>query len=170
MAQDRPQPPIDSVEQASANPNDVNSMDNILAALYDVISGDSTKKRDWDRFRSLFHPDARLIPSGKNPQTGVTRAIALTAEDYIKRAEPVMAKEGFFERELARKTETFGAMTHVFSTYQSFHKADDKMPFARGINSIQLLNDGKRWYIISIYWFAETPEIQLPKKYLKGKN
>jgi hypothetical protein len=153
-----------------ANPADVASIDAIIKAVYDVISGDAGQARDWNRMRSLFHRDARLIPSGKNPQTGVTGARAVTPDEYIKRNEPFFAKEGFYEREMARRTEIFGNIAHVFSTYESFHKKDEKMPFMRGINSIQLLNDGKRWWIMTIYWQAETPETPLPKQYLKSKN
>jgi hypothetical protein len=157
-------------EQPQANPNDVATIDAIIKSIYEVISGDAGQKRDWDRFRSLFHKDAHLIPTGKNPQTNVVGARFLTPEDYIKRTEGVFAKEGFYEKEKAKRTEVYGNIAHVFSTYESFHKTDEKTPFMRGINSIQLLNDGKRWWIISIYWQAETPENPLPKKYLKSKN
>ena len=153
-----------------ANPTDVASIDSIMKAVYEVISGEAGQKRDWDRFRTLFHKDARLIPSGKNPQTGVVSARALTPEEYITRSSPFMEKEGFFEREIARRTDIFGNIAQVFSTYASFHKADDKKPFVRGINSFQLLNDGKRWWVMTIYWQNETAETPIPKKYLKSKK
>src|SRR5438128_656042 len=95
------------------DPKDVGSLDAIMKAVYDVISGDAGKARDWDRFRSLFHKDARLIPSGKNAQTGVTGARALTPDEYVKRAEPAFAKEGFFESERARRVEIYGDIAHV---------------------------------------------------------
>jgi hypothetical protein len=154
----------------AANPADVASMNAILKAVYDVISGEGGQKRDWNRFRSLFHAGARMIGTGKNPNTGLIGARPVTPEEYIKRNEPYFDKEGFFEREKARQVEMFGNIAHVFSTYESFHKADDKKPFARGINSFQLLNDGKRWWVVTIYWQAETPENPLPKEYLKSKK
>ena len=153
-----------------ANPADVSSLDSIMKAVYDVISGDAGKARDWDRFRTLFHTDARLIPTGKNPQTGVVTARVLTPEDYIKRSEPFLVKEGFFEREIARRVEQYGNIVHVFSTYESRHKADDKTPFARGINSFQLYNDGKRWWVLTIFWEGETKDNPIPKKYITSSN
>jgi hypothetical protein len=156
-------------EIKEANPSDVSSIDAIMKAVYDVISGDAGQKRDWDRFRTLFHKDARMIPSGKNKE-GVIGARAYTPEEYIMRSSPFMEKEGFFEREMARKTDVYGNIAQVFSTYQSFHKKDDKTPFARGINSFQLLNDGKRWWVVTIYWQNETPENPLPGKYLKSSK
>ncbi len=150
-----------------ANPADVESIDSIIKAVYDVISGDAGAKRDWDRFHSLFYKNARLIPSGKNATTGVVGANALSPEEYVKRVEPVFAKDGFYERELASRREVYGNIAQVFSTYVSFRKADDKKPFMRGINSFQLLNDGKRWWILTIFWQGETPENPIPKKYLK---
>ncbi len=153
----------------AANPADVASMDAIMKAVYDVISGDAGQKRDWDRFRSLFHRDARLIPAGKNKE-GVTGARAFTPEEYIARSSPFMEKEGFYEREIARRADVYGSVAQVFSTYESLHKKDDKQPFARGINSFQLLNDGTRWWIITIYWQGESPENPIPKDYLKSKK
>lgn len=159
-----------TTETKEANPADVASIDAIMKAVYDVISGDAGKPRDWDRFRTLFHKDARMIPSGKNPQTGVTSARAFTPEEYIKRVEPVFAKEGFYEREVARRVEIYGNIAQIFSTYESFHSLTDKKPFMRGINSFQLLNDGKRWWVVTIFWQGETADNPIPKKYLKSKN
>lgn len=152
-----------------ANPADVVSIDAIMKAVYDVISGDAGQKRDWDRFRTLFHKDARLIPSGKNKE-GATTARVFTPEEYITQSSPFMEKEGFFEKEIARRADVYGNIAQVFSTYESLHKKDDKKPFARGINSFQLLNDGTRWWVVTIYWLGETPENPIPKKYLKSQK
>ncbi|MCC7306854.1 MAG: hypothetical protein IT173_04765 [Acidobacteria bacterium] len=153
-----------------ASPADVGSIGAIMKAVYEVISGDAGQKRDWDRFRSLFHPDAKLIPSGKNAQTGVTGARYLTPEDYITRSGPVLEKNGFHEREMARRVDQFGNIAQVFSTYESFRKKDDKTPFMRGINSFQLMNDGKRWWVINIFWQQESAEHPIPKEYLKSRK
>jgi hypothetical protein len=154
----------------AANPADVSSIDGVMKAVYDVISGDAGVPRNWDRFRSLFHKDARLIPSGKNAKTGVHGANAMTPEDYIKRVEPVFAKDGFHEIEIARRCETFGNIAHCFSSYSSKRKKTDEKPFMRGINSFQLMNDGTRWWVMTIYWQQESPENPIPEKYLKNGN
>ena len=156
-------------QSKDADPADVGSLDSIMKAVYAVISGDAGQKRDWDRFRSLFHKDARLIPAGKNRQ-GVVGARALTPEEFISGSAPFMEKEGFYESELARRVDMYGHIAQVFSTYESRHSRKDKDPFMRGINSFQLLNDGKRWWVITIYWEGETPENPLPKQYLKSKK
>jgi hypothetical protein len=153
-----------------ADPADVGSLNSIMKAVYASISGDAGQPRDWDRFRSLFYKGARLIPSGKNVKTGVAAANVFTPDEYVKQAEPYFAKEGFYETEKARRVEIYGNIAQVFSTYESRHAANDKTPFMRGINSFQLLNDGKRWWIITIYWLGETPENPIPKKYLKSVN
>ena len=150
-----------------ARPADVASMDAIVKALYDVISGPPGQARDWRRFKSLFHPGARLIPTGVRPpaQGGGAGARVLTPDDYAQRAAPVLEKEGFFEREVARHTDTYGNITQLFSTYESRHAAADPQPFARGINSIQLFNDGKRWWVMTIYWDAERPDNPIPAQF-----
>ncbi len=160
----------ESPQVFEAIPADVASADAIIKALYDVISGEAGKKRDWNRFRSLFYAGARMIPTGRNPQTGQGGGRVSTLDEYIAGSSPFMEKQGFFEREIARRTETFRTITHVFSTYESKHKQADEKPFARGVNSIQLLNDGKRWWILTVAWSAEAPDSPLPEKYLKNGN
>jgi hypothetical protein len=154
-----------------ANLADVASIDSIMKAVYDVISGDAGKARDWDRFRSLFVEGARLIPTtAKNKDTGLVGVRVLSPDDYVKRAEPFLLKDGFHEREIARRVEQYGGIAHVFSTYESKHKMDDPKPFARGINSFQLTYDGKRWWVVTIFWQSETPELPIPKEFLKTKK
>lgn len=147
------------------NPADVATMDAIIASLYDVISGPAGK-RNWDRFRSLFAPGARLVANGIRP-TGEVVSRVMTVEDYAQRNGPFFEKNGFFEREAARHTDPFGNIAQVFSTYESRHANDDAKPFQRGINSIQLMNDGKRWWIVTIFWQAEDEKNPIPAKYLK---
>jgi hypothetical protein len=153
-----------------ADPKDVATMDSIVAALYEVISGPAGQKRNWDRFRSLFVPGARLIPTGRNPQTGEVASRVRTPEEYITRSAPLLEQNGFFEREISRRTEQFGNIAHLFSTYESRHKAEEEKPFARGINSIQLMNDGKRWWVVTIFWQGEDDKTPLPAEYLRTRN
>ncbi len=169
MPQPTPSPltrPLQAPEIPSANPADVNSLDSIIAAVYDVISGPAGMKRDWNRMRSLFIPGARLIPTGPR-QPGGYGSRVLSVEDYISRAEPLFAKEGFYETESARTKEQFGQIAHAFSTYESRHVREDSKPFQRGINSIQLMNDGKRWWIVTIFWQGEDEKNPIPERYLK---
>ena len=147
---------------------DVNSLDNILAALYEVISGEKGVKRDWARFKSLFIKDAQLMPSGKN-KAGKIGYRVMTPKDYTDNAGKFLEENGFFEIEISRKTEEYGSLVHAFSTYESYHSKVEDKPFARGINSIQLMNDGERWWIVSIYWLGETKELPLTANYLPKK-
>ncbi|HEY8469540.1 MAG TPA: hypothetical protein VIL18_07850 [Longimicrobiales bacterium] len=137
----------------AARPEDVASVDAILAALYDVISGPAGQARDWDRFRSLFLPGAaRLIAVGKDPQTGAKRQLIVDPQGYAERVGPRLERDGFFEREIGRREDRFGNVVHVFSAYESLHTLSDPEPFARGVNSIQLLHDGTRWWIVTVLW------------------
>lgn len=149
----------------AANPADVESVDAIMRAVYDVISGPAGQKRDWDRFRSLFAPNARLVPTGRRPDG--TRVIrTLTVEEYATTIGPQLENGGFFERELGRKTERYGHVVHLMSAYDSKRTLADEKPFARGVNSFQLWSDGTRWYVVTIFWEAETPENPIPASLL----
>lgn len=161
-------PAVTAPAPFTVRPAQVASIDSIIAALYGVISGPAGE-RDWDRFHSLFIPGARLIATGVRP-TGEAVSRVMTAEEYAQRNGPFFEKNGFFEREAARRTETFANIAHVFSTYESRHAKDDAKPFQRGINSIQLMNDGKRWWIVTVFWQAEDEKNPIPAMYLRSRN
>ena len=143
---------------------DVKSIDAIVSALYQVISGEPGVPRDWDKFRNLFKPEARLIPTRKD-ENGKLIIKALSPEEYIQIFQSRIPT-GFFERELHQTTEEYGTVAHVFSTYETRDKKDGPVT-NRGINSIQLFFDGTRYYVVNIFWCAESMGFALPEKYLK---
>lgn len=146
----------------AAKPDDVKSIDAIMHAIYSAISGPAGS-RDWDRFRSLFLTTARFTDTGKKPD-GPIIVHTWSVDDFVHDAGLVFAQEGFYENGIVNKTETYGNVAQVFSSYESRHAPGEK-PFARGINSVQLLNDGKRWWVVSILWDAERPDNPLPKAF-----
>ena len=164
-----PSTPPAAVAQApttpAARPEDVASVDAIIAALYDVISGPPGQDRDWNRFRSLFAEDARLVVAAPSRQ-GQVPSRTMTVEGYASSADAFLKRDGFWEREIARQTERYGNVTHAFSTYESRVKTADSPPFSRGINSIQLVTDGKRWWVVTILWDFERPGNPIPSEYL----
>lgn len=169
LAAQQPTQPATAPAPPPADSQDVASVDVILGALYQVISGDSGVARNWDRFRSLFAPGARLLPIGRRQDGGfVTRV--LTPEEYIERSGPFLVNNGFHEKETAHRSERYGQLVHVFSTYESRRRATDPAPFARGINSIQLFHDGKRWWVMTIMWRSESPDLPLPPRYLESER
>lgn len=152
---------------------DVESVDSLMAALYDVISGPAGKARDWDRFRSLFLPEGRLgvirhaQPAADGKPATQDDVVFLTPQDYIDRDAPFFQNNGFFEKGIANRVEEFGNLVSVWSTYESRHAADDPKPFVRGINSLQIVKAQGRYWVASIIWDDERSGVTLPEKYLK---
>ena len=140
-----------------AKPDDVKSLDSILVAIYDVISGPAGD-RDWNRFRSLFVPEARLT-SATRKNGGPVRL--LDVDGYARGAGGYFKTHAFYESAIVNRVQRFGNIAQVFSSYASRNAPDEK-PFARGVNSIQLFNDGTRWWVISILWDEETRANPLP--------
>jgi hypothetical protein len=140
----------------TARPSDVATLDAILHAFYETVSGAVGQPREWDRFRSLFMPGGRLMPivSLAGEKAGVR---FLSTEDFIHRVEPIFANEDFWERETSRQTETCGHFAHVLSFYESL-RSPDGPPFERSVNSIQLFNDGLRWWIVNVMWNTSRSE------------
>ncbi|HRG80516.1 MAG TPA: hypothetical protein PL167_12930, partial [Cyclobacteriaceae bacterium] len=132
---------------------DTRSVESTVLALYDVISGEPGSPRNWDRFKNLFKPEARLIPTRKDDQGNLTIK-AMTPDEYVQLFSSRIST-GFFERELSRKVEEYGTVIHVFSTYETKEKKDGPVT-NRGINSIQLFKDKDRYYVVNIFWCAES--------------
>jgi hypothetical protein len=147
----------------AARPEDVASIDAIMKATYDVISGPAGP-RDWDRFRSLFTADARLIPTAC-PKDQPCRPVTLSVEDFARSSGAYLEKNPFYEVESHRVEERYGHVAHVFSTYES-RRAPGEEPFTRGINSFQLFWDGTRWWVVSIFWNDEQAAGPIPSEYL----
>ncbi|MBS1721453.1 MAG: hypothetical protein JSS66_00435 [Armatimonadetes bacterium] len=145
---------------------DTKTVDSTIKSLYEVISGGKDVERDWARFRNLFAPGARMVPTVKRGDKFVT--IVLTPDDYVTKAGPSLLKEGFFEKEVSRKVEEYGPIAQVFTTYESRLGSVDAKPFAKGINSVQLTFDGARWWVQNITWADEGTAGPLPERYLKG--
>ena len=152
----------------AAAPADVATIDAIIAALYDVISGPAGEARDWDRFRSLFAAEARLIPTSPATDSTSGRARYLTAEQYVAGSGAMIEERGFFEGEVGRVTERFENIAHAFSTYESRWTAEGDV-FQRGINSIQLMWDGERWWVTNIMWRGVDADATIPEQYLQQR-
>jgi hypothetical protein len=149
---------------AVARAEDVGSIDAIVSAVYDVISGPRGRARDWDRMRGLFVPGARLIPCVPRGADGKASIRSLSVEDYIARSGPTLEAKGFTEKQVARRVDRFGHMAHVFSTYESRLDGEAGL-LARGINSFQLFWDEERWWVVTILWDSESPAQPIPADY-----
>ncbi|MGH8034773.1 MAG: hypothetical protein ACREO9_06070, partial [Lysobacterales bacterium] len=149
--------------QPDARPGDVNSLDAIITAMYESISG-SRGGRDWDRIRSLHLPGSRLIPTGVRV-TGDNGLRILDIEGWIDGARPLFETNDFYEVEVARRTERFGKIAQAFSTYEC--RSEKNGPaYMRGINSIQLLEKDGRWWVVNVFWDNETEDNRIPGAYL----
>lgn len=166
MPSGHPQIPLPKVgaDWPKAEPDDVKSVDAIMNAFYLVPAGAPGEARNWDRYRSLFVPDARMIPARPGAD-GAAGTLFLPVAEYIDANKVYFEKGGFNDKEISRRVEEFGNMVHVWSTFESRRKSADAKPYIRGINSIQLLKDGPRYWIVNVYWDFERADCPLPEKY-----
>ncbi len=140
---------------------DVETLDGIIKAYYEVISGPAGQPRQWKRDSSLHHPNALITITGINRDNKPAMA-SLSLNDYHQSFG--VPQKGFWEYEVHREVQTFGNITHVWSTYET--KTEENGPVVeRGINSIQLYNDGNRWWILSWMFDSERPDNPIPKEF-----
>ena len=144
---------------------DVGSVDALIAATYASISGPEGAVLDADRFRNLFAPGARFIPTQPRPD-GTYVMNVRDVDQFVQAVFDQPRQSGFFERETARRTERFGNVVSVMSTYESLRSETDVAPFQRGVNSMQLMFDGTRWWMVNIVWDTERDGNPIPESYL----
>lgn len=149
--------------QIAPRTEDVSTIDGIVKAYYETITGPAGKPREWARDRTLYIPSIKLIALSMN--AGKPVAEIMSHQEYVESSNDFLVKNGFFEKEIHRVTQSFGNMAHVFSTYEA-RNAENGPLIARGINSIQLYFDGTRWWITAAMWDDERPENPIPKKFL----
>ncbi len=153
-------------EQPSIKASDTQSIDGVVKALYDVISGPQGK-RDWNRLRNLCLQNAQFNMVIRD-EKGNPHYRYGTVETYIKTVSPVFERSPFYEKEIGRTVERFGEIAHVFSAYETkLNPSGD--PIERGMNSIQLTYTKGRWWIVNIIWTSESKKYPLPEKYLNFK-
>lgn len=152
--------------QTTARPEDVASTTAIIHALYECISGPAGQPRDWERMRSLCVAGARSIRLGVLADGSTSCKIMNTSDEYVRQMDGWLLENGFYETEVHRVEQRFGHIAHVFSTYESRRTLQDPHPYMRGINSIQLLFDGSRWWVLQVLWQHESADFPLPEEYL----
>ncbi len=158
-------------QAASSVAADTSSVDAIIAALYASVSHPDGQDPDWARMRKIFLPVGMLVPPKRGNQDMFTVLDVDGFRDMFRQGMAAAKQRGetnaFYEVEVARQLDCFGNVCQAFSTYESRRAPTDEKPFTRGINSIQLLNDGQRWWIASIVWDSERPDNPIPPQYSK---
>jgi len=157
-----------AIAQTDARPEDVATPEAIVLAGYEAIAHAPGERFDWPRFRTLFLPDARLVPNTEQREGSFD---VLTVEEFIAWIDsvtPAAGSEndhGFVEEQISAKVERYGDIAHVFSTYQKHFWGSDEI-LGRGINSFQLVHDGERWWIAGVVWDEEDGAGPIPPAYL----
>jgi len=160
IAQERKQIKVETVPPL---PEDVATIDGVMKAFYEVISGPAGQPRQWSRDRSLYIPDVRFVSIEKR-RDGTIEAQPISHLEFVDRSDAGLVKNGFYESEIHRETQQFGQIAHVFSTYEMRIKQDGPL-IGRGINSLELFNDGKRWWVLSVQWDEEREGNKIPQKW-----
>jgi hypothetical protein len=175
-----PAPPVGTLAghpdwPAAKNPGDVDTVDHLLASLYDVVSGPAGQ-RDWVRVRALFLPDGRVgwivsqSAATKDKPARKGDAVFLTPDMFAQQNDPYFKTNGLFERSIAKRVEEFGNLVEVWSTKESRDAKDDAQPSSRGIDSFQIVHAQGRFWIASLLFDDERPGVTLPAKYLTTRG
>lgn len=157
-------PPPYPTQDIPPRPEDVASIDGMMLAFYEVVSGPAGTPRQWARDRTLYVPGIRFAETRKLPDGGVSTQV-WDHPQFARDTDAFAFRDGFFEREIHRTTWRWGDIAHVLSTYES-RRTQDGPVIARGVNSIEMFWDGKRWWIASAIWQPEQPGLPIPRDLL----
>ena len=155
------------IPKIEADPKDVSTIDGIIKAFYETISGGKGVERQWSRDKTLYLPDVRFVAMSETD--GKIRPSVMNHSNYVNSSNDFFVNEGFTEKEIGRITRKFGNIAHVFSSYEFW--TEGKTEKTRGVNSIELFWDGTRWWISAVSWDEERENNKIPKEFLpKGKK
>ena len=149
-------------QMPAPRPEDVATIDAVMRAFYEVISGPAGQPRDWRRDSSLYIPEVRFVAMSE--QNGRPVANVITHAEFARQSDPALVR-GFWETEIHKVIRRFGNIAHVFSTY-AFRTAANGPVLGRGVNSVQLYWDGSRWWITNVIWDDERPNNPIPPELL----
>jgi len=151
--------PPAAAQSLAARPEDVATIDGVIKAFYDVISGPAGQPRQWQRDSTLYIPRVQFV--AMSVENGKPVPAVMDHGQFARAYNSAFVDRGFFERETKRVTKRFGNIAHVFSAYE--YRATEQGPVqGRGVNSIQLYWDGTRWWIASATWDDERPDNPIP--------
>jgi hypothetical protein len=156
-------PPHVSIPTVEARAQDVETIDGIVAAFYEVISGPPGQPRDWGRDATLYLEPIFFTIARVDPQTGTPTARTIPNQQFVDESDAWLVESGFVEREIHRETRRFGNVAQVWSTYE-WTTQDGST--GRGINGIHLYHDGSRWWITHATWDSEREDNPIPAEYL----
>jgi hypothetical protein len=131
------------------------ALEEALRRVYEAISFPEGGAPDWPGIRKLFTPwgrITRITPEGTD---------ALDVDGFEAMFTEMIdtgAVLSFFEYEVGRRLDIFGSVAHVLSAYETKSSPEARSPFGRGLNSIQLVWDGKKWSVASIVWDEGMPD------------
>lgn len=142
--------------------NVVKTIDGTINETYKIITGERGEKRNWEAFRQLFTGDAQLsVLTHDSLGRGILTTYSL--EEFVRIGMKYYEKDGFIEYPLKTIINEYNGIANVFQSYYAKENEFEE----EGVNSLQLIFDGKRWWITSILWTSDINGIKLPKELKK---
>jgi hypothetical protein len=160
----KPAPHI-SIPKVTPRSEDVSTIDGMVKAYYEVVSGPADQPRQWGRDATLYIPGMRFVIIAEDP-TGNAAAESMTHQEFVDSSEAALNGKPFYEREIHRVIHRAGNIAHVLSTAE--HRSSENGPVeGRGIDSLDLYWDGTRWWIASAnLWEINTAKHPLQREFL----
>lgn len=143
--------------------NDVNSIDAIINAYYDVVSGAADEPWEFERDAFIHSKNAVIT---RLDGLGQAESHGLEAE-YIPIG--LSPKEDFYEKELKRVATHYGNIAQVWSAFEIRPEPDTESN-VRGLNSIQLHFENGRWFIDSWTREMESEKNNLVTRFLNDHS
>lgn len=148
-------------------PGDVATIEGIVAAFYDVISGPAGQPRQWARDSTLYMAGAMFV--AMDVKDGKPVARFATPEQFRQATDRGFVAEGFFETEIGSQVERFGNVAQVRSVYET-RRSEQGPVTGRGVNYLTLFWDGARWWIANAVWDDERPGNPIPAAWITPRR
>lgn len=147
------------VEKTFPLKEDVSTINGLMKAFYEVVSGEAGEKRQWERDLSIHNPKA--VYSYMSNVNGELQQVTLSLEEFHKETDNMVLETAFYETEINREVKIYGNIANVWSTYET-RLEKNGIVARRGINSVQLFYSKNKWEIISLIFDRETANNRIP--------
>ena len=148
--------------QATSAPGGVETPEDVVAGIYDMVSFEAGDTPDWDEVRSMFIPEAIVVLRTSREATTVFSLEGFVG-DFVNFVENLPAGDsGFTEKVVRMESMVFGDMAQVLVLYEAQITGSPRGP-QQGVDNFSLIKKDGRWLIVSITNEIPTADRPIPE-------
>jgi len=152
--------------QPAAQTAPAGGAENVVRALYRLVTFDAGKNVDWEQVKALFIPEAVIVLRASRTSMNVLNRNTFV-DDFVRFIREASLEDRAFEETIvAIKTQETGDVARSTVHYAARIPSRDR-PAQHGIDVFLLMKADGRWRIVSIVNEIVRPGVEVPEELRK---